>query len=375
MTDTVVVETSVAEAPPEVQGGTMDILGDAPVESAPVDSLFSNEVHTTKKAAEAKKPPEGEKAEKAKGTEGKPDKSEPGEKEAEPPAPKESEEDGKPPKGYVPHQALVEAREKVKEERRGRLAAEEKALAAEKRAAELAAQKKPQAAEVDPREERFKDFKQLSREEFRALQEDDPTGAQDYLFDLDEYRIYQTEKRAEEDQKKQAIEAEKRIEQARKEIVSTAVEDMKAAAPVLFGEDPKAAKEMDEALKVFAEEHGMDRASLAILTDPETEIIIPGDSNRYVLGSAAAGLLKMVINAHKTLSSIDPDVIKAAAEKEVEGKVTRAIASKLKDGGDIRSLGDAASSGVEKLDMTKPVSERDWAKLTPEERKRRLGGG
>lgn len=372
MADTAVVETQEAGAADAIEpAGTMDdILSDTPEEEGAIDSMFADEVHTSRQKDDGGKDSAEPDVEETPDTDVEKDAGSSDPKDQEDDTEEDVEDKGKPPKGYVPHQALAKERTAKKEERAGRLQAEERLAALEKENAALKANRQEGDKEgVDSREAQFKDFKILSRDDFKALQEDDPIAAQDYLYNLNEYRSYQEEQKAAETAKQQS-------EQTQKAIIETAQEDMREAAPDLFLEDGTISGEREDELIAFAEENGLDGYSLAVLTDPKTEITIPGDPNRYLLGSAAAGLLKMVVNTQKTLASIDPNALKATAKKEAESEVTREITSKItKSGGDIRSIGDAAPSGGENLDLHKPMTEREWAKLPPEERRRRMGGG
>ena len=292
--------------------------------------------------------PEGEQPEK------KPDEKAKEEIKEKPKEEAKKKED-KPPEGFVRKEALSEARTKL------RVANDEIASLRTQLATKPAVQ--PQADEG-----KWKDFKVLSDAEYDQLVEDDPIEAQKYSHRFLQYQRVQ-------DQKKQAEVETEQSKAKMKSLVDQTVSKIREAIPGIYDEDSEVASQLAE----FAVEHGFeDDAYLDAMTNPATLIVPPGQDKSYLLGPGAASLIKLINNLRaKTADASDPAKLREEITKELEPKlreqITTELVAKFKGAGkeSFKSLTEVPGSG-DKPGKAGPVTEEEWAKLSPEERERRL---
>lgn len=257
-------------------------------------------------------------------------------------APPKTEE--KPPKGFVPTQAVKEAREENRYLKEQLKALQES----------VDALKKAPAVEA-PTET----FKVLTKAEFLELAEESPTEAMAYTLELQEYN---ERKRAEELQEAKKSETLKEINRT----LTEAQKAMEEVAPGIFEEDSK----VQEELVTFAESIGFGE-DLFYLTNPETLVILPGETVPVYLGKQAASILKVLVNAKGMRT---PKTDEAALRKQIETE----LLTKLKNtppNKTFKSLSDLPTTEPVKIKKVSGVlSEKEFAKLSAKEQEVYLAG-
>lgn len=290
--------------------------------------------------------------------------------------PEETKEKGKPPEGYVPHQALKEERE-IRQNLQRELRAlrdEITDLKQSRFAGQPTGEEGQEAKESDVPEE-FKEFKPLSEEEFEELLEDDPAEALKYQRKEDRYNKWQTEKARQEQTYKERAKEEKRI-------IDEAFEEMANEVPGLFDEDKGVSKKLSE----FAGEKGLEQHFLAALTDPETLILPPGMNQPLLLGKGASQVVKFIHQMHEGFSEVDEkaltDKITAELTPKIEARMKKELLEKFKrnqSGEDeYKSLDEIPASDESGADGkvfgNRMLSEAELARLTPEQQEKYLRG-
>lgn len=257
---------------------------------------------------------------------------------------KEGDED-KPPKGFVPHQALNQ--ERVRRQELARENADLKARLLEQEQAKL--------------KDLPKEFEFKSEEELAELMEEDPTAALAYI--RQEQKAFFARNQSD---RAQQIESELKVET--EYLVNSAWEDMQESIPELF--DPKSSNDYNNKLTDFAVKNGgFKKTDLALLTNPETRFLTP-DGQVQIFGPIAAGITKMINNSFKASDSTD---LRKEIETELRQQITQDLISKFKSSGgspDFKSLEQAPSRGKEV--SSAPASEDDWMSLSDEEEERLL---
>lgn len=266
------------------------------------------------------------------------------------------EEEAKPPKGYVPIQALHQ-------ERGQRQILSQQLQQLQQELSDLKAGKTGQEGQTD-QQQADEGFKVLSEQEFNELVEEDPVEAIKYDRKL---RAHQ------ERQKQQEAAAN-----AEKEAVERSVGMMVEAVPGLYDQD----SDVNEQLTNFAIENGFgDVDGLALVTDPKAKVIPPNGGEPRLLGETAANLVLMLNNLFQQRGKANgPDQSKL--EKEIEdrlrGEITKEVLGKMKTdtgAGEHKSIGDVpGESGQESTTNLNPTTEADFARLSAEEERRLLGG-
>jgi hypothetical protein len=261
----------------------------------------------------------------------------------------------KPPKGFVPIQALHQERgqRQVLTQEVSQLRAELEAFKSGKKAVE------------DPTAEpEVEDFKVLSEQEFDSLLEEDPVEAIKYDRKLRAWEFEQAKK----------SEAEK----AEKAEIDTSIGMMAEAVPGLYDQD----SDINQRLSEFAVENGFaDLDGLAVVTDPRTKVIPANGGAPKPLGRVAANLVVMLNSlfqqASKPAVAEGDAKAKDALEKKVREQVTKDVLSKIKQpaGAEHRSLGDIpGDAGSDISSLTNPLTEADFARLSKADQQRLLGG-
>lgn len=287
-------------------------------------------------------------------------------KEAEPSPPideKEATEDasdgtgeaGKPPKGFVPIQALHQERgqRQVLSQEVSQLRAELEAFKTAKKAVE--------ATHGAPKD--VEEFKVLSEQEFNELLEEDPVEAIKYDR---KFRAYEA-RQAEQAKAKQSDQA----------MIDQSMGMMAEAVPGLYDQD----SDVNQRLSEFAVENGFtDLDGLALVTDPRTRVLPANGGNPKPLGQAAASLVLMLNNLFQEASK-PPDKgaqdAQTKLEQRIREQVTQELLSKIKQpaGTEHRSLGDVpGDAGADASALEKVLSETEFSRLSEADQRRLLGG-
>jgi len=267
----------------------------------------------------------------------------------------EKPEPEKPPKGFVPLEAVHEVR------------GENKFLKAQ--LAELTA-KVAQLSQVAPQlvvpppepvVHEFTDFVELTDDEFKALAAEDAPEALVYMKQLNAFHEFQ---------RKTAENA--RLEEARQEylndVFTASNAAMEQAVPGIFDAESPAAKEFE----AFAVGLGFTN-DMFYLTNPATQIIIPGETEPLLLGEHAAQVVAVLANAMKgsPVKPVDEAALRATIRRELEGEILQ----KLKTGQDFRSLSNVPQATTEVPEKSVAIlSEAQFAKLSSAEQELYLAG-
>jgi len=259
---------------------------------------------------------------------------------SEAPAPKDA-----PPKGFVPLAALHEVRGEnryLKEQMESMRASIES----------LKTAKPKEETESTPED----DFKVLTDEEFDELSEEDPKEAIRYMRQL------RAHEKIEEEKEYQQYVAEQKEEEAQ-QIFSQAKALMEETIPGLFDKETG----LQAKLAADAEEIGFSD-ELFYLTNPQTQVILPGAKEPTYLGVQAAKILKVVANAAK----VKPG--KEVNEAELRKTIEAEIMAKIKKGGSFKSLSDVPKAAQDKFNRGDNLTEAEFAKLTDAEQEAYLSG-
>ena len=264
-------------------------------------------------------------------------------------------EETKPPEGYVPLAALHEERLQRK-----MLAGEIERL--KKEIEILKNLPAEEGAEAAGKEE--KAFRVLSEKEEDELMENDIFAYQKYLRQLRKYNEQQAR--------------EHMVKQQEERVTQEAYKMMNQFVPGVLDEN----SDINEKLTKYSVEHGLTPEILAIMTDPRTKIILPGQKDAAMLGPAAAYIAKFIYETYnKTNQSKDEQALRAEIEKSLRNKLTEEITKELMDKiktgkteAGYRSIGDVAGGG-EIPNIEGPITEDDFRKMTPEQIEKVLKGG
>ena len=230
----------------------------------------------------------------------------------------EDEKSQTPPKGYVPLKAVQEVR------------GENKYL--KDRIKELEANP-PKPAPVDEPAKKEsalpKDFKVLSDNDYANLVDDDPKDALMYMKNLG---IHQEEKRqaaADEQQKSWDARELAANQKETQKIFDATSEKMEELVPGIFDKESPAAKELSD----FALELGF-TDDMYYLTNPETRIILPGETEPLLLGEQAASIVQTLTTARTKLNeskekAVDEVKLREDIKKEVEIELRESIGAEF----------------------------------------------
>jgi hypothetical protein len=278
--------------------------------------------------------------------------------------------DEKPPKGYVKIEALHEAREINKHLKN------ENARLKVQQYESQDARAKVELLVTEKEIEEFKNFKPLSDEEFEDKFEDDSKAGLKYLQKLGQFHDFQRRQAetelAKEKQERELSAAAEELER----IYATTEVLMEDVLPGIF-DDATVKSELTE----FAEDIGFTE-ELFYLTNPETRIILPGESKPLVLGEQAADILKMLVTARNKLNEnaatkIDNDKLEAKIEKRLRKEIEKELLAKFKKSGDddsYKSIDDIPTSENENEFRNQVLSEAELSKLTPAQQDAYLSG-
>ena len=298
--------------------------------------------------------------------------------------------EAKPPEGYVPHEALHQEREKRKQ-----LAVEVNDLRATIAGLQAAGRKPGQdtragqpgkvAIPEDIREDvaafsnahpNLAEVVEQDTAEGRDLRNciaeygpDDPITAS-LAHSLSGKLEYQ---RAQQE----VLERDARIAQARSDaFVDKCLDQMEEAVPGLFAEDSTAGED----LLASAGKAGFDPRVIAPLTDPRAVIAVPdgqGGQRKMLLGAGAVQVVKMLAKLTESQAG-SADGVTTFSKEDVDKMVAEAVSDALKKsttdkpGKQYRGLGSApgAADVPEDVATLEDISEEEWGKLTPAQRKK-----
>jgi len=273
----------------------------------------------------------------------------------------------KPPKGYVPLQALHEARTRVTG-----LQAEVTQLKAK-----LYEATKPQKVEpplvTETEVSKFKDFKVLSKAEAAALMEDNATAGLEYVEKLSEYMDYSSRLA-----KQQVLDASSKAKEAQEEAEAAKVREsvyteFERLIPNIMAEDRTVSNDWAD----FAESKGFNEELFPLLS-PDT-IISPAGQESFRVGKNAVGLLKMIMELRKEAPSKDDLKKQIRAELTAELKAelgNKAVAdikskkAKVSTKPQMHDIPDAAKS-TPKLAV---LSDKAYEKLSEQDKQKYLQG-
>lgn len=267
---------------------------------------------------------------------------------------KETLDDGgnKPPKGFVPIQALHQERGQ-----RQMLSQEVQQL---KEQLATLSQQKP--LEDDQRkldlDTDTEGFKVLSEEAFEELLEDDPVEAIKYERKLRSYEAQQAS----------IAEAEK----IQNESIARAIGMMTEAIPDLYDTN----SDVNQKLTDFAAQKGFqDLDGLAVLTDPRTQVVPSGGSKPKPLGETAANLVVFLNNYFKEAQAFNDPNASNELKDSLKAEITKSLLQKIKsDSGTHVSLADLPGDSGNIGDSGDILTEEQFSKLSEAEQKRYLGG-
>jgi hypothetical protein len=228
----------------------------------------------------------------------------------------------KPPAGYVPKEALSEARGEARYFK-------EQLTAREQVIANLQAQlnAKP-AIETQAVKGEFDNFRALSDDEFEELADDDPVAASNYAKQLVKFERHQAEK------------ADREAKQAeRAKDLGIKVNVAKTRILEILPDDATNAK-----VAKFATEMGLS-PDVFILTDPETQVLINGEPTP--LNNIAANLVETLANLMNKSGSqneMTVDMVPDAIKEAIIAQAQESILNKVKSPSSVkRSVSDLPS--------------------------------
>ena len=216
------------------------------------------------------------------------------------------------------------------------------------------------------------DFKVLSTEEERALFDEDAFAYQKYKDGKAEHE--------------RNVESAKLQEKNEEQAINSARIAMNTIVPgVLENKDG-----IGDELTAMAAYFGMEPEVLSILTEPSVRVTLPGTKKSIPLGSGAVALVSMLHKVHgaiRTLAEFVPKdgkkpetVDMTKKEQELREQITKELMDKFKQSGTgFVSIGDASGSASEDagkggVGKNAAFSEAEYLKMSPEERRARLGG-
>lgn len=229
----------------------------------------------------------------------------------------------------------------------------EKALAAERarvKSLQYQIAQTPQIPQAQPVQTE-KEFKVLSEPELEELMEDDPMKAVKYTAKLQGHYRQEDARRQQDAQ--------------RESIVSESMGRISDIVPGIYDQGSDVGLKLTE----YAVDKGFDVSTLAALSNPGTQIIVPGENSPRLVGDGAVALVGMINSGFR---GGDDSALRAQIEKEVTERVTKEFTRKLKASPGAPNLGDLpASSKESSISSTwKPMSETELRVLTPDQRER-----
>ena len=177
----------------------------------------------------------------------------------------------------------------------------------------------------------FKDFESLSENKLTELFEEDQADGVKYLQKINRHQDFL---RRQAEQKLLDSDASRELDIAALElqrVYDGAADKMEKVAPGIFDDSA-----VQEELVDFAETLGF-HSDLFYLTNPETRIIPPGETEAVVLGDHAASVLGVLVNARTRMAeksqadlSAEKSTLKAELEKSLRSTIEAEVLAKFK---------------------------------------------
>lgn len=226
----------------------------------------------------------------------------------------------------------------------------EKALAAERAKSKSLQYQLTQLPKSEPAPAK-EEFKVLSEAELEELVEDDPMEAVKYTARLNDHYRRQDQIKIQENQ--------------RESIISESMGKISDAVPGIYDQGSEVGLKLTE----YGIDQGFDVNTLAALSNPGTQIIVPGEDSPRLVGDGAVALVKIL---NSGFAGGDDSALRAQIEKEVIERVTKEITQKMKATSGAPTLGDLPASSKENSISSawKPMSETELRGLTPDQRER-----
>lgn len=275
--------------------------------------------------------------------------------------------DGKPPKGYVPTQAL-------QEERRFRQDGDKKIadLQAElSKTKELLAGRKEGDPPIDL-DNPFRDFKVLSAEEEAELK-NSPVDYVDYMDKKGKFEKYQEEENT-------RIESNK---QEASRIIGASMNTIESEIPGFYTKP-----ELREQAATFAADNGLPLESLLIVSNPGVQLYDPEVEGTVILGDVAADVMTFINRTQGKIAELEKraPADEATLTKDIETRLrkelTEEFAGHFKNAtseSEFRSLAEVTEADSSKPDGKKPgfrvLSEDELGKLSAEQREAYMRDG
>jgi hypothetical protein len=248
----------------------------------------------------------------------------------------------KPPKGFVPIQAVQEVR------------SENRYLKDQIKALEEKFDKfTTQQQDLKPPENIFK---VLSKEEFLELTEENPREAMAYMLDLQEHKDKQYQQLQQQQMHEQEL-------AKTNQLFSESADLIEQAAPGIFDEGSK----IQEEISNYAESIGFSD-DLFFLTNPETRVILPGEQKPVFLGKQAAKVFKVIVDLRNSAADKEAK-IRRQVEKELLTKFKKSKTDNFTSLSDIPSNDDEKPKNTQRL-----LTEKETSRLSAKELEIYLSG-
>jgi len=269
----------------------------------------------------------------------------------------------KPPKGFVPTQALHEVRgeNRYLKEQVAIMQAKLEKLPTKVEDTKPKELKKPEAG-----------FDILSDSDFEKLTDDDPSSALKYTVKLAKHNEALAEYTAAVKQQETDKANAESTKLALAEMFTATNEAMEKHVPGLFDKESTAQADLVK----FADSVGFTK-DLFYLTDPSTQIILPGETDPLYLGEQAADVVKILTTVRKTIedAAVEPpdlEKIKADLTKEIEAELIK----KFKNSSDksFTSLKEIPDSDNAPEFSDKVLTDAQFEKLSTKEKEAYLSG-
>ena len=221
----------------------------------------------------------------------------------------------------------------------------------------------PAAPASDPMA-KFKDFKELSDDEYADLVHSDYAEAQLYVKTLADYR---EAKRSSEDQGRQRTSAIEAMNRNIATIVEASREEIAREVPGIYDDQPDGSpNEINVKLIEFAKSKGMDAQLLIALTDPASVLTERDAKAGKYLGRGAASTIRFLKNTYEAEQQI---------ETRLREEITKEVMEKFKINAGVHvSLGDHPAATTTPEDVGQMVTEDQLRAMSEAERQKYLGG-
>lgn len=255
------------------------------------------------------------------------------------------------PKGFVPLEAVHQARGEIKYLKEQLTAVQE----------QMRSLQQPKVAEKDVE---LESFEVLTDEQFEELADDSPAQAAIYIRKLN---AYESSQRSKADDEKQQAEFARQYDS----IMDTSVAEIEKVAPGIYDEGSTVQKELME----FADTLGFTE-DLYYLTNPSTKIILPGESEPLLLGEQAATILSMLVNAKGKMVAPGNTELEAKLRAEITAELMKKFKTPASEGyRGLNQVPKADSETPEINDLSgKVLTTAQLQKLTPAQYEAYLAG-